>query len=111
MEALAVLYLRFRRQRIDPVNAMYFWLTGVLSSFLGQRTPLMLSSSTQLGGESNLAHGTDGADTAWQSVVVQCLWGLTPTSATHRTLWSKQIAEENGMSGCPVSSDTCFGRW
>ena len=80
----------------DPVNAMYFWLTGVLSSFL-DNAPTYVVFLQHSGWGSNLAHGSNVANTASKSVVVQCLWEANTYIGNAPNFMVKAIAEENGV--------------
>ena len=107
--SLSTVVLAVQTTTNDPVNAMYFWLTGVLSSFPRQRTDLrcLLQHS---GVETQHRSWAQWHRHYWQSAVAQCLWVLTLTSATHQTLWSKRLPRKTAL-GCQVSSDLCFGQW
>ena len=88
--SLSTVVLAVQTTTNDPVNAMYFWLTGVLSSFLDNAPTYVVFFNTA-GGDPTSLIGSNVANTVSNQLWLPCLWALTLTSATHRTSWSKQL--------------------
>ena len=80
----------------EPVNYMFFWLTGALSSFLDNAPTYLVFFNTAGGDPVHLM--TDMAPTWPPSPPVPCSWAPTAISATPPTSWCVPSPKEQGVA-------------
>jgi Na+/H+ antiporter NhaD/arsenite permease-like protein len=88
-------------------NAAYFWLTGMLSSFLDNAPTYLVFFEIAGGDPARLM--TTGRSPWRRSPAARCSWARTAISATRRTSWSTP-SRSPAASRCPAFSATCSGR-
>ena len=86
----------------DPINMMYFWLTGILSSFLDNAPTYVVFFNTA-GGDPTTLMGTGGMfdlDVGTTLLAISCgavFMGANTYIGNAPNFMVKAIAEENGV--------------
>ena len=80
----------------QPNNVWYFWLTGILSSFL-DNAPTYLVFFNLAGGDPSALMGAARRHAGGDLLPARCSWAPTPTSATRPISWSRRWSRKSGI--------------